>query len=828
MTIQSQNTRVDYTGNGATTNFPVPFYWLQDTDLLVIRTDNFYVPPTVATLALGTDYVVTGSGNQSGGSITTTVAPTATQKLAILRNVPFTQLTHYVPNDPFPAASHEQALDKLTMETQQLNEGLSRSITLPPNATGLSTNLPLPAANNLIGWNATADALQNVSPTTIATSVTYGSAVADKFSGDGSTVNFNLSANPGSINNLDVSIGGVTQRPGIDYTWVAGTVLTFTAAPPSGTNNVLARYTQALPIGTATAGNVAFDNTTLDQQLLYRVNRVVDSISALRGLSKSTYTRAFVTGYYAAGDGGGGAYWYDPSDTTGADNGGTVIVAADGGRWKLEYTNTVSVKQFGAKGDKTTDDTAAIQSAINWVKANSQVTTLSIIGDFKVTQIVFDTFSGHSVYSAGVLIGATSGSYDAVMVVKNSSDVTFTGRLVVSAAYNTGYSAAIAVYTDNGTQASTLQFHGVSCSSAALGWRFGRTTEPDALISEITVEGGYLYGCPSAVECIGTQTVVSFVGMQLITGTNGGSGAWLTLPRVCVKSIGAYVTLTSGEALMTDVTNGVLIQMEPIVSATFGNQYGHVIVMGTQIESASQYANITNPSSIGSIIPSRGLLMIKGSGGYHSQNSFAMVNVAPDFPGRIVIKECDFYAGVARTLPNIYCPTQTCDVWVDDTSFGYNFSTGLSAVSGCILHFDRRVIFSASNANGQAFSAGVATVVKYSTVATGADVTRFNSSYNSSTGQFTVPTGGLKSVSVNACLRTNQTAQALDIAVYVNGSLAALTNTSLGGGSGVARIVAELGDLAAGQIITVVATQSGAASTANGGAFETFTIVARN
>ncbi|MBZ9629140.1 hypothetical protein LB450_13645, partial [Psychroflexus sp. CAK1W] len=92
-------------------------------------------------------------GNQSGGSITTTVAPTATQKLSILRNVPFTQLTHYVPNDPFPAASHEQALDKLTMETQQLNEGLSRSITLPPNATGLSTNLPLPAANNLIGWN---------------------------------------------------------------------------------------------------------------------------------------------------------------------------------------------------------------------------------------------------------------------------------------------------------------------------------------------------------------------------------------------------------------------------------------------------------------------------------------------------------------------------------------------------------------------------------------------------------------------------------------------------------------------------------------------------
>lgn len=260
MTIQSQTTRVDYTGNGATTNFPVPFYWLQDTDLLVIRTDNAYTPPTVATLALTTDYVVTGSGNQSGGSITTTVAPTATQKLSILRNVPFTQLTHYVPNDPFPAASHEQALDKLTMETQQLNEGLSRSITLPPNATGLSTNLPLPVASQLIGWNPTATALQNVDPTTIATSVVYGNAVGDKFSGDGTTVNFNLSANPGGINNLDVSISGVTQRPGIDYTWTTGTTLTFVTAPPSGTNNILVRYTQALPIGLLGAGQVTSTN----------------------------------------------------------------------------------------------------------------------------------------------------------------------------------------------------------------------------------------------------------------------------------------------------------------------------------------------------------------------------------------------------------------------------------------------------------------------------------------------------------------------------------------------------------------------------------------
>lgn len=95
-----------------------------------------------------------------------------------------------------------------------------------------------------------------------------------------------------------------------------------------------------------------------------RVGRVVDSIAALKALDKTEVTRAFVTGYYAAGDGGGGNYWYDSTDTTSTDNGGTIIVASDSGRWKLIRTNAVSVKQFGAVGDGVIDDATAIQAAV--------------------------------------------------------------------------------------------------------------------------------------------------------------------------------------------------------------------------------------------------------------------------------------------------------------------------------------------------------------------------------------------------------------------------------------------------------------------------------
>lgn len=119
--------------------------------------------------------------------------------------------------------------------------------------------------------------------------------------------------------------------------------------------------------GSNGASLIGWDDTTLDVFIKNRLGRVADSIAQLRSLDKTKYTRAFVTGYYGAGDGGGGPYWLDPADTTSTDNGGTVIVASDGGRWKLQRTASISVKQFGAKGDNTTDDTAVVQVAVDWL-----------------------------------------------------------------------------------------------------------------------------------------------------------------------------------------------------------------------------------------------------------------------------------------------------------------------------------------------------------------------------------------------------------------------------------------------------------------------------
>lgn len=128
MTVSSQVSSVSYLGDGVTTLLPVPYYFLEQTHLLVTQVN---LDRSTTVLTLGSDYSVAGEGNQAGGSITMFVAPATGIQIIIDRSVPATQQTDYVSNDPFPAESHERALDKLTMLIQQAIAGLSRALLRP-------------------------------------------------------------------------------------------------------------------------------------------------------------------------------------------------------------------------------------------------------------------------------------------------------------------------------------------------------------------------------------------------------------------------------------------------------------------------------------------------------------------------------------------------------------------------------------------------------------------------------------------------------------------------------------------------------------------------
>ena len=77
------------------------------------------------------------------------------------------------------------------------------------------------------------------------------------------------------------------------------------------------------------------------------------------------YTNVLVLGYSSANDGGGGEFYVDKGSSTTAD-GGTVFAFTGGRLKRVIQDSTVNVRMFGAKGDGTTDDTAAFQASADW------------------------------------------------------------------------------------------------------------------------------------------------------------------------------------------------------------------------------------------------------------------------------------------------------------------------------------------------------------------------------------------------------------------------------------------------------------------------------
>jgi len=160
MTVSSTTVKNSYSGNGSTTQFAYGYKIFADSDLIVIiRTDSTGAE-TVKTLT--THYTVSGAGDASGGNVTFTSGntPASGQTVVIIREVPQTQAIDYIANDPFPAESHEEGLDRGTMTTQQVQEELNRAIKLSRTNTMTSTEFTVGAtdrANKVLAFNSSGE-----------------------------------------------------------------------------------------------------------------------------------------------------------------------------------------------------------------------------------------------------------------------------------------------------------------------------------------------------------------------------------------------------------------------------------------------------------------------------------------------------------------------------------------------------------------------------------------------------------------------------------------------------------------------------------------------
>jgi len=156
MTVSSTTVKNSYSGNGSTTQFAYTFKILVNSDLQVIIRSS---TGTETTKTITTHYTVAGAGDASGGSITFTSGniPASGETVVVRRNVPQTQAIDYIANDPFPAETHEEGLDRAAMVAQQLSEEGDRSIKLSRTNTMNSTEFSVGAtdrASKVLGFDA--------------------------------------------------------------------------------------------------------------------------------------------------------------------------------------------------------------------------------------------------------------------------------------------------------------------------------------------------------------------------------------------------------------------------------------------------------------------------------------------------------------------------------------------------------------------------------------------------------------------------------------------------------------------------------------------------
>lgn len=152
MTITTSDNKAFFTADGSTGTFYFDFRLLQAADLEV------YIDEVLQDPGL---YGVFINTNGVGGRIAFTVAPGSIPNPVrglIYRYVSYTQQTKLPTESDFDQKSVENALDKLTMETQQLQEQINRAAVLSIfDESGVTVVLPPPNSRRALLWHTSED-----------------------------------------------------------------------------------------------------------------------------------------------------------------------------------------------------------------------------------------------------------------------------------------------------------------------------------------------------------------------------------------------------------------------------------------------------------------------------------------------------------------------------------------------------------------------------------------------------------------------------------------------------------------------------------------------
>lgn len=381
------------------------------------------------------------------------------------------------------------------------------------------------------------------------------------------------------------------------------------------------------------------------------------TISEIRALSGTLSNNNF----YTTDIGKEGNWYYDSTDTTTADNTGTVLVTADGKRIKRIFNDFVNITWFGAIGDNTTDNTTFIQSALN---ANGKV--LIPKGTFISSNLTLNSKNTLLGTGESSIIKFKSGSTGYFLNGDTRDGILIT-EVLIDGGNITNYSSTATIGTRSGIYLNAVNQNNkvykckiTGFNAIALGYN-GTGASINESVSTTDCNISYNY--------CGISTAPS--GVTHDTGVSGGAGGEYSKIIGCTLNANRYAVVNS--AGNTNVTgnnmsgNGYGIYSTSVGNVGHGNVVSNLInhsaVYGIYMQSNIQSAVISNNAFFYGDIYfdlSNGILFTGNQlavtnitllgGGYHNfSNNYYYVN--PTFTGDLTgsIFSNNFALGGATT-----------------------------------------------------------------------------------------------------------------------------------------------------------------------------------
>ena len=361
MTVSSTTVKNSYSGNGSNNTFVYGFKKFANTDIQVIIRSS---TGTETTKSLTTHYTVTGVGSASGGNVVFTSGntPSASETVVLIRNVPQTQAIDYIANDPFPAETHEEGLDRATMTTQQVQEELNRSIKLSRTNTMTSTEFAVGAtdrASKVLGFDANGEL----------------------------TVTQELGTNRGNWSSgTDYNARDIVKDTSTNNIFLVNTAHTASGAQPLTTNANSAKYDLLVDAASATTSA----NTATAQANIATTKASEAATSASTATTKASEAATSAsnastseTNAAASFDSFDDRYLGAKSSDPSVDNDGDALITG-----ALYFNSSDNVmKNYTGSAWQTLKPTSSEQTNINTLSASAVVTDMSILA---TTDVVAD------------------------------------------------------------------------------------------------------------------------------------------------------------------------------------------------------------------------------------------------------------------------------------------------------------------------------------------------------------------------------------------------------------------------------------------------------